>query len=48
MDSIRITWDADNDTYVIHVPCFKDVVVTIQGLEDLKGEIEARLKEVSA
>ena len=48
MDSIRITWDADQDTYVIHIPHYKDSAVTIEGLEELKAEIEARLAEVSA
>lgn len=48
MDSVRIQWDAEHDTYVLHVPGQKDMVLTIQDLEDIQDALKRTFAEITA
>jgi hypothetical protein len=48
MDSVRLTWDAENDTYVLHVPGQTDMVLTIGDLMDVKARVDATIAETLA
>ncbi len=40
MDSVRIEWNPEQDTYTLHVPGQKDMVLTIKELEDIEDAIQ--------
>lgn len=41
MDSIRISWNADHDSYVLHVPGQKDMVLLVKELSEIKDAIQS-------
>ena len=48
MDSIRVTWDAENDVYVLHVPGQKDMVVEFGEMQDLHAAMGVEIEKTLA